>query len=250
MKKQTEYGTYRLSILEEVRCILIGLVLSVVIAWLIYESVWGMSFVVFAYPLYRKRYRESKCLQRKKELLLQFKDAMQSVSLALVAGYSMENAWREAEREMRVLHGECADITLELQQMNQGVAMNRAIEGMIYEFALRSESEDIICFAEVFRFAKRSGGDFEKILRNTISRISEKIEMEQEIQTVIAGKKMEQKVMNIVPVFLLVYLRLTSADFLAPLYGNPFGVSVMTLALVGYMMAFLLGAKILDFTKA
>ena len=249
MRKETEYGMYRFSLQEEIWCDLMGIGLSLVIAWLVYQSVWGMCLVMFVLPFYRRRYRKDKCLQRKKRLLLQFKDAMQSVSTALAAGYSVENAWVEAEREMRVLHGDTADITVELQQMNQGVAMNRAIETLLYEFALRSECEDIICFAEIFQFAKRSGGDFRKMLHNTILRISEKIETEQEIQNVIAGKKMEQKVMNIVPVFMLAYLRLTSADFLNPLYGNLFGVVVMSLALAGYMMAFSLGEKMTDFTK-
>lgn len=48
-----------------------------------------------------------------------------------------------------------------------------------------------------FCSAKRSGGDFHKIIATTIEHISDKIEVEREVQTVISAKKMEQKIMNV-----------------------------------------------------
>ena len=117
------------------------------------------------------------------------------------------------------------------------------IEKLLYEFALRSDCEDIQNFSDVFLFAKRSGGDFHKIIATTIEHISDKIEMEREVQTVISAKKMEQKIMNVIPVFIILYLNLTSGEFLAPLYGNIFGISVMTGALGAYLAAIKISAK-------
>lgn len=94
-----------------------------------------------------------------------------------------------------------------------------------------------------FLFAKRSGGDFHKIIATTIEHISDKIEVEREVQTVISAKKMEQKIMNVIPVFIILYLNLTSGEFLAPLYGNIFGISVMTGALGAYLAAIKISAK-------
>lgn len=91
--------------------------------------------------------------------------------------------------------------------------------------------------------AKRSGGDFHKIIATTIEHISDKIEVEREVQTVISAKKMEQKIMNVIPVFIILYLNLTSGEFLAPLYGNIFGISVMTGALGAYLAAIKISAK-------
>ena len=88
-------------------------------------------------------------------------------------------------------------------------------------------------------FAKRSGGDFHKIIATTIEHISDKIEVEREVQTVISAKKM----MNVIPVFIILYLNLTSGEFLAPLYGNIFGISVMTGALGAYLAAIKISAK-------
>ncbi len=77
----------------------------------------------------------------------------------------------------------------ELHQINQAVGMNQPIEKLLYEFALRSDCEDIQNFSDVFLFAKRSGGDFHKIIATTIEHISDKIEVEREVQTVISAKE-------------------------------------------------------------
>lgn len=241
-----DYGKYRFQKKEEFLCVLVAIVLSALVAWLLYKSTWGMFSGLIIYPLYRKAYQK-KCIEKQqRELLVQFKDMILSVSAALLSGYAIENAWKEAEKEIRELYGEQSYMAVELREMNTGIRMNQSVEQMFYEFALRSRSEDIMNFAEVFRFAKRSGGNFGKILHRAAMRISEKQEIEQEIQTVIAGKRMEQTVMNVIPVGILGYMNVTSGDFMEPLYGNLFGVFVMTISLIAYLGALLLAKKMMQ----
>lgn len=215
-------------------------------AVLFYQSWFGMVSLFLYLPVLCRIFRERKEKERKRKLLLEFKDAMQSISVALQAGYSLENAWKESEREMAELHGEDAQMVRSLHQMNLAAAMNQPIEKLFYEFAAVSGCEDILNFAEVFLFAKRSGGDFGRIIKSTTERIRDKMEVEEEIQTVLSGKKMEQKIMSVIPIGLLVYLRLTSGDFLAPLYGNKAGICVMTGALAAYGVALWLSEKIIS----
>ena len=73
-----------------------------------------------------------------------------------------------------------------------------------------------------------------------------KIEVEREIDTVLAGKKLEGRIMNVMPLFILAYLNLTSKDYLQVLYKNPMGVVIMTIALGVYGMSLKLSEKILD----
>lgn len=124
--------------------------------------------------------------------------------------------------------------------------MNQPLEQELQDFADRSGCEDIESFAEVFSFAKRSGGDFVGIIQTAVLRISGKIEIEREIATAVAGKKLEGRIMNGMPLFILAYLNLTSGDFLELLYGNVLGVVVMTAALAAYAGAIRLSEKILD----
>lgn len=246
MQEYVNYGIYRLSIKEEIKCAGVALGLAGIAAWLLYKSPWGILLGVIIFPIYRNRYRYTQIENRKKELLLQFKDGMQSVAVALGAGFSVESAWLEGQKELRDLYGEEAYMVKEMKQMNAKIHMNQPVEQVLYQFALRSECEDIKGFAEVFQFAKRSGGDFGKIIQNTVRHITEKMEVEREIETVLSGKKMEQKIMNVVPVGLLAYLNLTSEEFFAPLYGNLFGKCVMTTAFVAYIGALTLAQKMVD----
>lgn len=241
-----DYRKYRLSGKEKKKCLAVSLFFSLVIAWLLYRSWHGVLSVLVIYPVYKEQKRREELEKKKWELLLGFKDAMQSVSAALMAGYSLENAWCESEREMAELYGKTALISTELRKINAAVKMNEPLEQKLMDFAKRSGCEDIWSFAEVFVFAKRSGGDFGKIIRTTIHKINDKIEVEREIATVISGKKMEQRVMNFVPAFILVYLNLTSEEFLAPLYGSLFGVCVMSAAFAVYLAAVMLAKKIVD----
>jgi tight adherence protein B len=238
-----DYKNYILSRKEWLLCLCEGLAAGTLAAWILYQSVWGLVLVVLFVPLCVKREKKKRSEQRKEALLLEFRDAMQSVTAALQAGYSMENAWRESEKEMTELYGNDSLFVTELHQINQAVGMNQPIEKLLYEFALRSDCEDIQNFSDVFLFAKRSGGDFPKIISTTIEQISDKIEVEREVQTVISAKKMEQKIMNVIPIFIILYLNLTSGEFLQPLYGNFFGICVMTAALGAYLLAIKLSEK-------
>ena len=116
----------------------------------------------------------------------------------------------------------------------------------MYDFAGRSGLEDVRSFCEVFVFAKRSGGDFIQIIRMTASRISEKSELMEAIQTEISGKRMEQKIMNLMPLFILLYVDLTFGGYLDGLYHNTFGIMVMTVCLMLYLAAYLLSEKIMS----
>ena len=124
--------------------------------------------------------------------------------------------------------------------------MGLNIEDVLEEFAKKSGVADIEYFAAVFRYAKRYGGDLIAIIRHTAETIREKNETYNEIQTIISGKKMEQKVMSAVPFFLLGYMKLTAWDFICPLYGNPAGVLMMSISLMVYIGADYIAGKIVE----
>ncbi len=58
--------------------------------------------------------------------------------------------------------------------------------------------------------------------------------MTREIETVMAAKRLEMNIMNLVPFGILLYVGISSPEFLEPLYGNPVGAGIMTVALGVY----------------
>ena len=219
--------------------------LTGIIAYLFYASGFALLlFPVFVCFFVKRRQKEG-VEQMQATLAKEFVDTLRSLSAALLAGFSMENAWKEAEHEIQALYGEHSYMYRELVQMNRSIALNRPLEDLLAEFAARSGNMEITSFAEVFAFAKRSGGNFVTIIEATSGHMRARYETEREIQVQVASRKMEQKVMNVIPVFILAYLKVTSMEFLNVLYGNIAGVLFMTICLLAYGEAIVLSEKIL-----
>ena len=111
---------------------------------------------------------------------------------------------------------------------------------VLSEFAENVEQEDVDNFVTVFTTAQKSGGDSIVIIKDAVKVISEKMETEKEIQTMIASKKLEFEIMRMIG-----YMKLTFGDFLKVLYGNPAGIIVMSICLALYFTAYIWGRKMI-----
>ena len=240
------YNEYQLTVLDNLKCLPASLAISGMVSFLFYDSLWGMVVFPAIMIFLRKSIRNNVIATRKEKLSQQILDGLRAISTALLAGYSVENAWKEAQNEIGLLYGEDNYMYMELEEMNRCVEMNVPLELRMNDFAYRSGVEDIESFAEIFSFAKRSGGDFVHIIDSTTNRMCEKYETRREIEVLIASKKLEQKVMNVIPLGILAYLKLTSMDYLSVLYGNLFGVFFMTVCLILYGFAMVLSEKVLE----
>ncbi len=184
------------------------------------------------------RYRiKTKKEQEKWQLMVEFKEAMDSMVSALAAGYSMENAIMEAYHDMKLLHSEDTRMMRELWDIQQKISLHQPLDEVLSAFAAKSGVEDIITFAQIYATARKSGGNLVKVMKRTAQNISEKMEIQREIQTMIAGKKMEVTCMTAIPLFIILYLQICSPGFLDPLYEGFFGRIFMTGALFVYLGA-------------
>lgn len=192
-----------------------------------------------------KYYRRPLMERRRWELTIQFKDAMECMVSAMVAGYSLENSVRQARRDLALMYEEGDIILQELEYMTRKMELRVSVEALIQELGARSGVEDIITFGEILATAKRTGGNLVRVMRRTSANIAEKTEIKREIGTLIAGKKMESRCMTAIPLLMIVYLRVFSPGFLDPLYNNLPGAAMMTGALVICVVSFLWGQKIM-----
>ena len=91
--------------------------------------------------------------QKQKELMLeQFMQGIQVLSTALQAGLSMENAWREVQKELELLYGKDSLFLGEVREMNRSVALNHTIESSFALFAQGAEIEEISQFSEILSY--------------------------------------------------------------------------------------------------
>ena len=177
---------------------------------------------------------------------MEFKDGMQVVVSALSAGYSIENSFREALKELDLLYGKKVYIYQGFSKIVNKLNLNQNIEDAFTDFAKECQVEEISNFAEILSYAKRSGGNLIQIIRTTTDTISEKIDVKREINTIITAKQFEQNIMNYVPLGIILYMRLTSPEMFVKVYGNLAGIIIMTGCLLIYFAARVIAEKIVD----
>ncbi len=238
------YDIYIFSRKEKMINIVIWIAISGVLAYFFYRSwvVWGV--VILFFPLFVKWQRIQSIKKRKWELTLAFREAVNVVSANLQAGNSVENAFRRTYEDLKSLFGKEADITNEFLLIGRGLDNNLILEKMLLDLGVRSGVEDIMDFAEIFAVAKRSGGNLREIIMDTSDVISEKIEMKRSLRILISEKQFEQKIMSVIPFFILIYIGFTSPGYFDSLYHTLSGFGIMTACLVGYIASLFWGMKI------
>ncbi|MCR4904392.1 MAG: type II secretion system F family protein [Butyrivibrio sp.] len=236
---------YRLT-KEDLIILLKGTGLCILLGYTFYNSVFAVIIMlpaIIPFFVYQKRkIKEKAC----KELGIQFKDAILSVTTAGKAGYSIENAFNEAVQDMLSLYGKNSLIYKEMKRITIGLKNNLILEDMLTDLGERSGNMDIQEFAAVFAVAKRSGGNMTEILNSSIRMISRRIDVEKEIDVLIASKRMETRIMEAVPFFIILYVSATNKGFFEPLYANVLGKAVMTVCMVIYIAAVYMAEKIID----
>ncbi len=244
---QAKMGSGRILAYRSVGYALSGCVLaSALISVLFYNSPFGMcSFPVLL--VLAGKYEKARTRKREeRELNLEFKEYMHAVSASLAAGNAAERAFAAALDDVSVLFGGASVLQRRLGAFQSRLSMQEPMEHILRDFSKSCKSEEIETFVEIFCCAKRGGGDFIHIIEVSVERICDRMDILEEIQTVMAQKALEQKVMCVVPIGILLFFRLTSPEFIGRLYGNPFGIFVMTAALLLYGLACFLGVKILE----
>lgn len=176
----------------------------------------------------------------------QFQDALQSLEAQLNVGYSMENAIKEVQRDLQIMYEKKTLIVREFTYMARQLNLNVTAEIAWKDFAARIALPEVDTFVTVFSLAKRSGGDSIMIIKNAVRQLGDKAEVKREIDTVIAAKKLEFRVMSMIPFGIIAYMRLTFPEFMSGLYGNLPGVIFMSICLAAYIAAWNLGCKIVE----
>ena len=88
------------------------------------------------------------------QLAKEFVDTLRSISAALLAGFSIENAWKEAEKEILALYGKKSYMYQEVKEMNCSISLNQPLELLLGDFSTRSGNMDIASFSGSFFICK------------------------------------------------------------------------------------------------
>jgi tight adherence protein B len=158
----------------------------------------------------------------------------------------VENAWKDAYQQLVKQEGAKCGLAQIMQPGIRQLEMNQTIETVLQEFAEKFPMEEVRDFAEIITVARKMGGNMVQISANAATRLTQSMELEQEIQTLLASRKYEGKIMGAIPLAMIAYLRIGSAGYLDSLYGNLFGVIFMSGCLALYMAALAWSVRLMD----
>ncbi len=243
--KPQDYRKYCWKKGEKIKTVIICIGIMGLLSYFFYRSILAMiplsAVGVYAFG----RITQKRAEREREELTVQFRECILSAATSLQAGYSIENAFLECRQDMALMYGEGAPICRELNIIKRGLAINISLEELLLDMANRSSCDDISQFAQIFALAKRNGGNMAEIIKGSANQIGKRIELKQEIQMLMGGKKMELVIMELMPFGILLYINLGNPGYFDNLYHNLAGTVIMSGCLAAYLGAYLLGEHIM-----
>lgn len=189
---------------------------------------------------YFENYMASRRMQK---LGRQFKDLLYSLSSSVASGRQMAEAIIESCENLQVMYGDDEPIMIELSHMKRSITENNESDSaLLSDFAERCKNEDIVNFVNVYLTCRSMGGDLEKIILHTSEILTDKMNIEKEIKAVTAQKKLEGRLIALMPLAMLLILNVLSPSYIAPLYEGLLGRIIMTVCLA----AICFGVRIME----
>ncbi|MFC0561254.1 type II secretion system F family protein [Halalkalibacter alkalisediminis] len=175
--------------------------------------------------------------------ILQFRDAMLSISSSLKAGSSLQTAFSRCYVDMKkqLDKQKLKPILLELERVNRDFQFGVSVEDTLEKFKERNSYEEVQQFIDGTLITKSKGGNLTEVIENITSMITDKINVQQEIKLATAQKKMEAKILTFFPIVLVVLIMLFNPAYLTPMYQSWVGTSLLFIAslmlIVNYFLA-------------
>lgn len=200
------------------------------------------SLTIFLTPYYKKI-----LLKRKKDrILLEFQDFIYFLDGALKAGKSLDNSLIEAKTNLVGVYGEDTILGYELEKV---IYWNKL--GITYDKGFQMLEEDYPIgffreFGNVINITRNKGGDFKKVLEQTNSTLSDRMEVEREINTLLAKQKLEVVILRVIPFLMLLALRFLYPEMIMFLTSNMIGL--ITFLIVGTLfgLSFFISNKLME----
>ena len=257
------YKVYHMKALEKILYFLIAFIAGAAVGYLFYGGIgkdefgnptkltWFLDITIscsiglaagFAFIPIRTKQIIDKQIRTLKN---QFRDMLEALTTNLGAGKNVVDSFHSVYEDMKIQYDEGAYILKELEVIISGMANNIDIEELLSDFGQRSGSEDISSFANVFKICYRKGGNIKDTIRNTHSILSEKMEINEDIETIVTANKTEQNIMLVMPIMLIAIIKFMSPDF-AGNFTTLAGIIATTIAVAMFVISYFVGRTVLD----
>jgi tight adherence protein B len=242
-----DYRTYLLSGREKLLLAVALIVLLAAVGYLFYASFLLVILMIPVFHPAEQKLGDILAAEDRKKLRVRFRDFLFCLSASFATGRHIQEAIAEAKIELGNIYNDRDMILMELdymlREMKSGGHSDVAI---LADFAERSGLEDVHDFVRIYQACRETGGDIVTAMNKTARVIGEKITIEQEIHTIIQQKKAEGRIITVMPVLIILFLKGISPEYLNVMYTTLPGRILMTAAIAGVIGAYIWIERITD----
>ncbi len=223
---------------------LIRILLMALLGWIYYRDFAGVVLLLPFALLLQAFGSDKRQAKVARTTLSQFRDFLISVSASVSAGATLEAGIRSAPSELCVIWPEQSPVIQNLRHVMQRMSLNISIEKAISEMGVELKLEDCERFSEVVAICKHSGGNLVNAVRSCANALTEKLDALNEIDSILAQRRLERNILVCVPHAMLALLALMSPDYIELLYTTPSGRVAATVSLLFSGVAWAVSEKI------
>ncbi len=168
----------------------------------------------------------------------QLEDALNSMSSALKAGFSINQAIEVIASENR--NPISIEFRLLLQEIRLGVQLEQALENMVK----RIGSEDFELVATAILTARQTGGELTVIFERLAGMIRERMRIAGKLRALTAQGRLQSYVVGAMPFLLMIVMNYIAPDMMSAFFNSMAGILLILGAVMLVVMGFLVIRKI------
>ncbi|MCL2249077.1 MAG: type II secretion system F family protein [Oscillospiraceae bacterium] len=242
--KTPDYKKSQSTIVDHIMAFTSGLVIGFLVVFIFYRLllisiIAGIVFGVVNILLSAQKASKNRLIK----LRMQFFDLLEAMSVAMRAGSPILRSLQSAREDLILIYPADSDIITELDiiigKFNNAVPLSEAFS----DFAKRSGLADITSFASIYKAIEGKSSRADEIVKDTQQIISDKMEIEMEIDTMMTAAKSEVNIMLFMPLFILGVIGYAGAGFMDAIYTTSVGRLVSSIGIMVFILSFMLARK-------
>ncbi len=246
--KLIDYDVYKMDSKERSKIFMLAAAAGILCGYLYFRSFFACAVFGLASLAVVPMYKKLKADDRKRKLRSQFRDFLYTVSSSVNAGRSLEEAMDEAIGPVRLIHGDGCCMVTELERMNMIIReTNSSAEPLLRDLARRSHLDEISEFVDVCTACRKTGGDMNILILKASDIITQHIELQREKEVILSEKKLESRILALMPPAVILLINISSSDYLSMMYMTATGRLVMAASLLSTIGSFLWSFKLISF---
>lgn len=217
----------------------LAILISVVFFGQIKACIFVLPLTLVIWKIDRENYRD----KQKSKIKGEFKNLIVCLAGNLGAGYALENAFVMSLRDIKKQDEKCVLGQYE-QLITNELACNVSLADILIRIAKKSDVDEIQGLSSMIVASKRYGGDIIHLIKQYSKNITDQNATQTEIDSLLAAKKLEGKVMILAPLAMILYMKLTNPSYMNILYTTLLGKIIMSACLIIMLVAIVMTEKI------